>query len=76
MMYRYLALTAVLLAALLQTGCILAPTILGSFMLFGKNDAVPPKPLWQMEPPIPQTPAPSLPDLNAADPRATVAAAR
>ncbi len=76
MMYRCLALTVVLLAALFQTGCILAPTILGSFMLFGKNDAVPPHPLWQMEPPVSQTPAPSLPDLNVADPRATVAVAR
>jgi hypothetical protein len=76
MMYRCLALATVLVVALLQTGCVLAPSILGSFMLFAKNDAAPPKPLWQVELSTPQTPAPSLPNLNAADPRATVAAAR
>ena len=76
MMYRCLALAVVLFMALLQTGCILAPSILGSFMLFGKNDAAPSKPLWQMEPPVAQWPAPSLPSLNAADPHATVASAR
>lgn len=77
MMYRCLALTAVLLTALLQTGCTLAPTLLGIARLLVKNDtAAPTRPVWQMEPEIPQTPAPTLPDLGAADPRSTVAAAR
>jgi len=77
MMYRCLALAAVLLTALLQIGCTLAPTLLGIARLLVKNDATTPtRPVWQMEPAIPQTPTPTLPDLSAADPRATVAAAR
>lgn len=75
-MYRCLMLAAVLGVALLQTGCLLAPSILGSYMLFAENKDVPPKPLWQMEPPVVQAPAPSLPNLNTADPQATVASVR
>ncbi len=67
MMYRCLILAAVLVVALLQNGCILAPTILGSYMLFAENPTAPSKPVWQMEPPVVQTPAPSLPDLNPAN---------
>ena len=75
-MYPRLALAVVLLMALLQTSCTLAPTALGIMSLLVKNEAAPVRPVWQMEPVIPQTPAPTLPDLGAADPRATVAAAR
>jgi hypothetical protein len=77
MMCRWIALAAVLFTALLQTGCTLAPTALGIARLLVRNDAaVPAGPVWQMEPAIPETPAPALPDLRAADPRATVASAR
>lgn len=76
MMHRCLALAALLWVALLQTGCTLAPTALGIMTLLVKNDAKLGPPVWQMEQEVPQTPAPTLPDLSTADPHATVAAAR
>jgi hypothetical protein len=77
MMYRRLALVAVLLAALLQTSCTLAPTLLGvAKLLLIKNDAQIGPPVWQMETEIPRTPTPTLPDLSTADPHKTVADAR
>lgn len=77
MMYRCVALAAALFTALLQTSCTLAPTALGIMkLLLIKNDAQLGPPVWQMEPEIPQTPTPTLPDLSTADPRATVADAR
>jgi hypothetical protein len=76
MMYRCLALAAVVVMALLQTGCILAPSILGTYMLFAENNNTPSQPVWQMEPPVKPTSEPSLPNLSTADPHATVAAAR
>ena len=63
--------------ALLQTSCtVTGLDILQWIML--KNDATPPKPLWQEEPAmIAQAPAPGrLPDLKTADPDSLVAAAR
>lgn len=44
--------------------------------LLVKNDAKLGPPVWQMESEIPQISTPTLPDLSAADPHATVAAAR
>lgn len=77
MMYRCVVLAAALLMALLQTGCTLAPSILGVARLLVKNgDPAPSKPVWQMEPEIPSKPAPALPDLSAPDPHKTIAAAR
>jgi hypothetical protein len=63
--------------ALLQTGCTLAPSILGVARLLVKNgDSATPKPVWQMEPEIPSKSSPALPDLSAPDPHKTIAAAR
>ncbi|MBI5685230.1 MAG: hypothetical protein HZC54_09115 [Verrucomicrobia bacterium] len=77
MMYRCVALAAALFTALLQSSCTLAPTALGIMkLLLIKNDAPIGPPVWQLEPEIPQPPAPTLPDLSAADPHKTVADAR
>ena len=77
MMVRYILLAALLMMALLQTSCTVTGLDILQWILL-KNDAAPPKPLWNEEPAmVVQAPAPDrLPDLKKADPNSLVAAAR
>jgi len=76
-MVRCIVLAALLMMALLQTSCTVTGLDILQWILL-KNDAAPPKPLWQEEPAqIVQAPASDrLPDLKTADPNSLVAAAR
>jgi hypothetical protein len=76
-MFRCIALAALLMMALLQTSCTVTGLDILQWILL-KNDATPPKPLWKEEPVmVGQASAPDrLPDLQKADPKSLVAAAR